>query len=234
MEHLKFSGRIHPNDKRHQLKEVAGTDHVIPPTYVYVPGIGNIPQFAPTVYGTSIAYDPPNNCQGYFMSYKFQPNNNCYAYGTNICTNSFPQPGRKHGYSLPSGFTGADVVKGAELDGLQTIGTSLEDIEKHAAIGAGPGHYVGLMISTPDTANGWPGDYHWARCNVAVSPFNSWSQKDGNDQVTNFDFAGNPIVLPETANWTVNQGPDSKGDDLVVIYDFYCYMWVPATGVDII
>ena len=56
------------------------------------------------------------------------------------------------------------------------------------------------------------------------------------DQVTNFDFAGNPISNPISANWTVNQGPTSKQDpsELVVEYDFYCFMFVPEQGVNII
>ncbi|MEZ4918141.1 MAG: hypothetical protein R2792_03455 [Saprospiraceae bacterium] len=232
---FRFSGCIHPNDKFHQLKEDAADDHVIPPNYVYVPGVGNIPQYAATVYGSSIAYDPPRNCNGYFMSAKFQPNNNCYAYGTNICSNSFPQPGRMHGYLLPSGFTGKDVVHGAQLDGLLYVGTDQQDIGKHAQSVNGVGHYVALMISAANLQYGWPGDYHWARCDVG-SPYNSWSQKDGNDQVTNFDFAGNPITNPALANWVVNQGPIGNGNanDLIVSYDFYCYMWVPPTGVSII
>jgi hypothetical protein len=95
------------------------------------------------------------------------------------------------------------------------------------------------MISAPSGAY-WPGDYHWARCDN--SEFNSWSQKDGGDQVTNFDFAGNPIVDPSIANWSVNQGPIQPDktqpgfdpNDMVVDYVFYCYMFVPDTGVNII
>ncbi|MEL7162239.1 MAG: hypothetical protein AAFN92_15895, partial [Bacteroidota bacterium] len=42
---FKFSGRIHPRDEKHQLKENLGASpKIIPPAYVYVPGVGNIPQ----------------------------------------------------------------------------------------------------------------------------------------------------------------------------------------------
>ncbi len=230
---LRFSGRIHPDSKFHQIKTVAPPDHVIPPHYVHVGGVGDIPQYAPTVFGQSVAYDPAHDCQGYFMSYKFQPNNNCYAYGCVIASNSFPQPGRLNGYLLPSNFTGADVAHGAELDGLKMVSQNLKEGLSHAEAGA-QGHYVALLISAPDSANGWPGDYHWVRCDDLAA--SSWSQKDGTDQVTNFDFAGNLITDPATANWTVNQGPISSQNpgDLVVSYDFYAYMYVPHGGVNII
>lgn len=73
------------------------------------------------------------------------------------------------------------------------------------------------------------------RCDDPVN-YASWSQKDGGDQVTDFDFAGQPITLPSTANWTVNQGPISASDpdDLVVSYEFFTYMYVPNGAVDII
>lgn len=230
---FRFSGLTHPDSKFHQLKAVAAVDHAIPPQYVHVDGVGDIPQYAPTVFGDSTAYDPPNDCQGYFMSAKFQPNNNCYAYGCVIASNSFPQPGRLNGYLLPAGFTGANVVHGAELDGLTDVGKTLDEVHAHAACAA-PGHYVALMISAADATFGWPGDYHWARCDDLAT--SSWSQKDGTDQVTNFDFAGNPISDPANANWTVNQGPMGKQNpsDLIVSYVFYTYMFVPRGGVNII
>jgi len=94
------------------------------------------------------------------------------------------------------------------------------------------------MFSAPEskiggdpTAN-WPGDYHWARCDDTAAWI--WSQKDGGDQVTNFDFAGESITDPSTANWRVNQGPLSDGNEYRVSYDFAYYMYVPNTGVTII
>jgi len=82
----------------------------------------------------------------------------------------------------------------------------------------------------------WPGDYHWARCDNSSDACDSWSQKDGSDQVTNFDFAGNPINNPMTANLQVTQGPVSSTDsrELLVEYGFYCFMFVPETSVTII
>lgn len=231
--HFRFSGIVHPDDTRHRLKEEALEEHVIPPHYVHVDGVGKIPQYAKTVFGSSVAYAPAKDCQGYFMSSRFQPNNNCYAYGCVIASNSFPQPGRLNGYLLPKGFTGADVVHGAELDGLVKVGTTLDEVHAHAETAA-PGHYVALLVSPADPDHGWPGDYHWVRCDDLAA--SRWSQKDGGDQVTDFDFAGHPITDPATANWTVNQGPISRQNpgELVVNYDFYAYLYVPQGGVNII
>ena len=115
------------------------------------------------------------------------------------------------------------------------VGQTLDEVRSHATTAA-PGQYVALLISPadPNPNYGWPGDYHWARFDDLAS--SAWSQKDGTDQVTNFDFAGHPITDPATANWTVNQGPISKQDpgDLVVSYAFYAYMYVPQGGVNII
>jgi hypothetical protein len=240
-------------------------EHYIAPTTVQVkivvpPNIGTIgvPQYGPTVYGgIPDGYDPAGDCQGSFMSYKFQPNNNCYAYGSNITPNTFPQPGRQSGYLLtaadftqPFDTLGKLVSSYAVRDGLVYVGTSMAELTqfKSSHQGTNPGgapetgylagQFVALMISPAGDAN-WPGDYHWARCDNSSGPCDSWSQKDGNDQVTNFDFAGNPITDPATANWTVNQGPieagePNAGQDQLVDYGFYCYMFVPNTGVNII
>ena len=238
MDHpFKFSGLVSPHNLFHQMEDYAQSGHVIPPTWVPT-AWGNVAQYAATVTDTNPSYDPAGDCNGYFMSSKYQPNNNCYAYGCNIATNSFPQPGRASGApSLSSNFTAQHVKDNAVSDGLIYIGNTAKDIAKHAATYPSGGHYVALMFSAPESNIGgsginWPGDYHWARCdNLQAS---SWSQKDGGDQVTNFDFAGNPITDPALANWTVNQGPLRGGAEYVVSYDFYCYMFVPSSGVNII
>lgn len=235
---LKFSGRVAPTDELHQVLpeslEPGAPGTVIAPTYVNIPGIGQVPQYAETVAGPFIGYNPAQDCDGYFMSYRFQPNNNCYAYSCDIASNSFAQPGRMHGYAIPEPPEGPGVELGAEKDGLISVGGAIADLKSHAET-RGSGHYVALLISQADTPDEWPGDYHWVRCDDPET-FQSWSQKDGNDQVTDFDFAGSPISDPATANWTVNQGPISQQnpDDLVVSYDFYTYMFVPAGAVSII
>lgn len=248
---FKFSGMIAPDDTLHRMVHVEPStslmsQHEIAPNVVTVtitnPGptrqIG-IPQYAAPVVGTGAGYDPAGDCGGSFMSAKYQPNNNCYAYACDIAANSFPQPGRAHG-NLITGATlnGQSVQAFAEKDGLIAVGTSLSDLKSFAAtrsakVGGG-GHYVALMISAADGI--WTGDYHWARCDDPVN-YSSWSQKDGGDQVTNFDFAGQPITNPATANWTVNQGPvnpPTETNDLVVDYVFFSFMFVPQGSVTIL
>ena len=270
---FKTSGRIAPNNALHQpiilsagAPEPTSGEHYISPTVVSVtirnppPAVGAysdvmyIPQYSPTVYGGTAAYDPATNCNGNFMSASFQPNNNCYAYGCNITPNTFPQPGRQNGTNLwgLGPISGPIVQSAAELDGLMYVGTQLSDLTGFFA--ANPqfesqGHFVALMISPEGTDSNWPGDYHWARCDNSSTSCDSWSQKDGSDQVTNFDFAGHPITDPSMANWSVNQGPTpapaAEGtspvappaqiqSDNVVSYNFYCFMYVPPSGVDII
>lgn len=261
---FRFSGRVAPQDTRHQVTKAAAADavpdeHYLAPTTVMVKlivppdkGTIGVPQYSPTVYGgIAGAYNPAGDCKGNFMSYKFQPNNNCYAYGSNIATNTYPQPGRRSGYLItgddyrqPFDALGELVSSYAGKDGLVFVGkTMAEVLQFKAGSQRLNGHFVALMVSPAGDAN-WPGDYHWARCDNSAGGCDSWSQKDGKDQVTNFDFAGNPITDPSTANWTVNQGPCEpsprqprplrQGPDHVVEYGFYCFMFVPGSGVNII
>lgn len=262
---FKLSGVIAPQDQLHQITTAAvlGTtpdEHYLAPKVIPVnitvpetKTIG-VPQYSPLVYGEAAgSYNPAGDCHGNFMSSKFQPNNNCYAYGCNITPNTFPQPGRQSGYLLTAdnfktsfAELGKLVSSYAIRDGLELAGTTLEALmefksskqstnPKGVAAGYLAGHFVALMVSTAGDAN-WPGDYHWARCDNSSGGCDSWSQKDGSDQVTNFDFAGKPISNPATANWTVNQGPISKIDtrEMIVEYDFYCFMFVPESNVKII
>ncbi len=250
---FKFSGMIAPDNILHRMIEEGAPAvallavHEIAPNTVPVtvtnpgpPRQVGIPQYAPTVVGTAAGYEPANDCNGNFMSAKFQPNNNCYAYGCNIATNTFPQPGRARGNLITAATLNGPAVQGlAEQDGLLFAGKTMAELKTFAANRAARGeqagrHYVALMISA--ASGSWPGDYHWARCDDPVN-FASWSQKDGGDQVTNFDFAGQPIADPSTANWTVNQGPvDPPRDtsDLLVDYTFFCFMFVPSAGVNIL
>lgn len=229
---FKYSGITNPDEPRHAVRSTPG--NTIAPIQVEIPGGHYVNQYAPTVSDTRDAYDPANDCNGAFISSKFQPHNNCYAYGCDVATNSFAQPGRKHGILLHAGFTGETVQKGAELDGLITIAEKPTSNEELSEIKKSlpPGHFVALLYSKPDEKNGWGGDYHWVR----QDNDGSWSQKDGGDSVTNFDFAGNKITNPATANWVVNQGPISRENpaDLIIGYDFQSIMYVPDGKVDII
>jgi len=251
---FKYSGRIAPDSLVHSPVLEAPDGALIAPSYIDT-AWGTIPQYAETVRGKFNGYDPANDCNGYYMSYKYQANNNCYAYATLICPNTFPQPGRAtigsvNLWDSPSNFTPQNVINNAVLDGLVFIGEAISDIKAHVKQGLS-GHYVALMFSAPEPNIGgdpnanWSGDYHWARCDDNKN-FESWSQKDGGDQVTNFDFAGNPIKDPAKANWRVNQGPinpsapgqpspsGSDNNEYLVTYDFLCFMFVPVTGVNIV
>lgn len=262
---FKLSGVISSQDQFHQatpslMLEATPDEHYIAPKVIPVnisvpvsKTIG-VPQYSDTVYGEAAGeYNPAGNCNGNFMSSKFQPNNNCYAYGCNITPNTFPQPGRQSGYLLvaddfkkPFDKLGEQVSGYAVKDGLVLAGQTMEELMafKSSQQGTNPkglgtgylaGHFVALMVSTAGDDN-WPGDYHWARCDNSSGACDSWSQKDGSDQVTDFDFAGHAIANPMTANWSVNQGPVSNTDtrEMLVEYDFYCFMFVPESGVNII
>lgn len=250
---FKFSGRVSPNDVLHRTTSATPSamspdEHYIAPTTVSVTintpppeQVIGVPQYAATVTDNSSnpPYDPATNCKGYFTSFLFQANNNCYAYACNIATNTFPQPGRQSGYLIEQNtLDGPTVMSYAEMDGLKYVGTTIEDClnyqPRHPSLN---GHFVALMISPPGDAN-WPGDYHWSRCDNSTGDCNQWSQKDGNDQITNFDFAGNLITDPSQANWSVNQGPISAAPpaepDVVVTYNFFAFMFVPFGAVKII
>lgn len=236
---FKYSGRINESCPYHGL--LAGPDgELVAPEYV-VTAWGKVPKYAPTIKSLNEGYNPSQDCEGNFMSYKFQPNNNCYAYGCNITTNSFPQPGRfSGGVPFDKEFTADSITNNAVKDGLIYVGKTIEDIKKHHnESNSIKGHYVALMFSEPESNIGgdksanWFGDYHWARCDNKTT-FDSWSQKDGGDQVTNFDFAGELISDPAKANWRVNQGPLTDKSEYIVTYDFHCYMFVPDEGVNII
>ena len=230
--HYRFKGRLPLGDRVHGAQNDAG--QLIAPIKVEIPGGKFVNQYAPTVVGTRNVYDPARDCDGSFMSSKFQVNNNCYNYACDVATNSFAQPGRKHGLLLDSDFTPERVTQGAEQDGLLEIakhGMSDEELaEKSKELP--PGHFVALLFSKPDDSVRWPGDYHWVRRDEN----GTWSQKDGTDQVTNFDYAGHPILDPAAANWTVNEGPMSSSNpaDVVIKYKFYSIMFVPDGKIDII
>jgi hypothetical protein len=233
---FKLSGIVPADDNLH--KPVALDADEVAPIYVEVPGGRKIAQYAKTVPGKSLTFDPAHDCDGSFTSSKYQVNNNCYNYACNIATNSFAQPGRLHGFflELEGGPTGPIIVKGAEEDGLIRVtgaNLTLARLKKNVA-SFRTGHFVALLISPPKSAVGWDGDYHWVRCDT-TNPF-AWSQKDGTDQVTNFDFGGNKIKDPRTAVWSVNQGPLIKNDprDIIVHYYFYCFMFAPVGKVHII
>lgn len=256
----RMSGMVSPADQLHQIvlppsPQASPDEHYIAPLTINVaittpPKIGTIgiPQYSPTVRGASpMHYSPSTDCQGAFTSAYFQPNNNCYNYSCDIATNTFAQPGRQNGFLITADtLNGPTIESYAQKDGLLSVGKTIADcIKFRKANPSLDGHFVALMISPLGDIN-WPGDYHWARCDNSSGLCNSWSQKDGNDQITNFDFAGNLISDPSQANWTVNQGPLSvptapatssappQSPDVIVTYFFYTFMFVPYGKVNIL
>ena len=232
----RYKGRIPEDDLLHRLIP-EGVERTGPaPRCVSVPGVGCVPQYAPTVFGDHAGFDPANDCQGCFTSSRFQVHNNCYNYAVDIATNTVAQPGRRHGLVHVGDIDPEAVWNGAQADGLISLGgpEMLCSEALEMASTCDNGELVALLIASPDYSVSFPGDYHWVRCDDLDS--SRWSQKDGPDQITDFDFAGNPITDPSSANWQVNAGPlDTTGSrDFIVTYWFRAWMIVPDTGVDII
>ncbi|MDP9170724.1 MAG: hypothetical protein M3N54_08915 [Acidobacteriota bacterium] len=234
---FKFRGRIPATDLLHQMTASPAAERGPAPVWVHSPG-GFIPQYAPTVFGTGVRFDPANDCKGSFTSFKYQVHNNCYNYALDIATNTVAQPGRLNGLLMTGDVNGEQVVEAAVKDGLVVAGdagTTIDDL-REKSYDLGDGHFVAVLIADADDSVGFPGDYHWVRCDDLE--LSAWSQKDGPDQVTNFDFAGAAISDPFSANWSVNSGPFGTTQlgarDFYVTYHFQAWMFVPSQGVNII
>jgi hypothetical protein len=133
-------------------------------------------------------YDPDTDDDGCFIEQ--QDSNNCYAYGTDIVTNTFPQPGRGSGQKWTQN-TCEDMGAAAQRDGLVYYGTTLP-----AAGAEGQptdGHYVALLI-WPDT------NFHWIRRDNATGDY--WSHKPGGTEVRNVDNEGNLITDPSKQDFS--------------------------------
>jgi hypothetical protein len=109
-----------------------------------------------------------------------QPRNNSYNYANDIITNTYAQPGRRSGSSIPpldcSGLNAA-----ARRDRLVPV-TNIDVPVPYAC-------YVALVI--------WPGvDYHWYR----QDHDGCWSHKPGGAPATNLDNAGLTIATPASCN----------------------------------
>ena len=98
----------------------------------------------------AVKYAPQTDDCGCFSGDN-TPANNCYAYGTDVCTNTFPQPGRGSGQKW-SEDTCDDIRASSERDGLVWAGTDLPKTGPED----GESHYVSLHIW--DKTN-----FHWLR-----------------------------------------------------------------------
>lgn len=239
--YFKYRGLTSPNDPWHQIAatpiEATGV-YGPPPILRCIDCVGCVSQYAKTVVGDWAGFGPATDCNGYFTSKKYQVHNNCYNYALDIASNSFAWPGRLHKLLLKPPLAGDLVVRGAELDGLILLGSAADCLDDACEAidelddDLQDGHLVALLIAQPDAKMSFPGDFHWIRCDDLDS--SSWSQKDGPDEVTTWDFAGRPVVNPRKADWTTNCGPDGTGRDLFISYDFRAWMYVPHGRVSII
>lgn len=164
-------------------------DCALPPAPAFLASPSNADCSAPVVGPDDVpAYDPQNDDCGFFVAY--QSDNNCYAYGTDIASNSFAQPGRGSGTKWLDN-TCTEMRAAAERDGLTWVGTELPDDD---VVDPEKGHYLALYI--------WPEtNFHWARRDSN----GRWSHKPGGTPVQDADNNGTPIVDASKADlspWT--------------------------------
>lgn len=232
-------------------RQIRGSRKILAPIFTGIFLGKQVSQWGETAESKVEGFRPAHDCKGHFTSHRFQPNNNCYNYACNIATNSFAIPGRMNELELTPKkcrLTAARTIACAEKDGLLLIGQApmklaeaLADEKYLSARRKSPdGHLVALLISKADSKIRWSGDFHWVRCDHPLG--RKWSQKDGPDQVTNFDFAGKPISDPSQANFEVNLGPRhhhksfplGKVTEARTRYIFASWMYVPFGEVSII
>lgn len=113
-----------------------------------------------------------------------QPYNNCYNYANNMITNTFAQPGKKHGLKLKKHHIDGNTVKRyATKDGLEPLTVNDDD-----AVPTNIRNLVALVI--------WPDeDFHWYRLDQTLT----FSHKPGTDEVRNTDEDDHTIRDPRLA-----------------------------------
>lgn len=113
-------------------------------------------------------------------------NNNCYNYANNKITNTFAQPGRAAGLTLPDPLTAQAVARGAIADGLEALANP--EAWQSTPV---DGHWVAGVLSTQIN------DFHWYR----LDDINArWSHKPGTTQARDFDEARAQIGDPRSAD----------------------------------
>ncbi len=107
----------------------------------------------------------------------YVPYNNCYNYASNYRSNTFAQPGRQGGSTLPFPPTCANAGAGVRLDGWADSCQASNNLT------------ICLVI--------WPGnDFHFYRMCIN----GRWCHKPGSTPAKNTDDSGNLITNPQTAN----------------------------------
>lgn len=107
-----------------------------------------------------------------------QPFNNCYNFAANNKNNTFAQPGRLHGYTIPSYFCG-NVATGVSKDFWVTT------------CGLGPLRNLVIALVVAPGA-----DFHFYR----LCANGHWCHKPGTTAARNYDNSFNLITDPQTAN----------------------------------
>lgn len=103
--------------------------------------------------------------------------NNCYNYASNYRSNTFAQPGRQNGYTLPFPPTCSNARTGVITDGWADSCQASNNLT------------ICLVI--------WPNnDFHFYRLCIN----GRWCHKPGGTPAKNTDDSGNLITNPQTAN----------------------------------
>lgn len=112
--------------------------------------------------------------------------NNCYNYASNIRNDTFAQPGRAHGYTIPAACTGLQVATGALADGYRADGNCQPPTATN--------RWVVAMVT--GTFPGGKRDFHWYRRQTE----GFWGHKPGTSAAVNVDNSGHVINNPETCD----------------------------------
>lgn len=108
--------------------------------------------------------------------------NNCYNYASNYRSNTFAQPGRQTGYTIPFNPTCANVRTGVISDGWSDTCQASNNLT------------IALVI-WPATSS-FRGDFHFYRLCIN----GRWCHKPGMTAARNTDNSGNLITNPQTAD----------------------------------
>lgn len=122
---------------------------------------------------------------GYFSWWNqsdIQPFNNCYNFACARRTDTFAQPGRSAGYTIPSTLTCAQVAFGATWDGNQVWGNCFPSVVLR--------QYIMALVT--GTFPGGNRDYHWYR----YLNDGTWGHKPGTADARNTDNTGAAIHDP--------------------------------------
>ena len=130
------------------------------------------------------AFDAPPYEPGIWKPPCIVAHNNCYNYANDKMTHSWAQPGKFGGLGLKKTFSRGDLIGAAEKDLL--VAKDNLDVD----LGPGQGWYVAAAISEDGQ------DHHWYRQDAN----GFWSHKEGSEEPTTRDAAGQPILDPRNCS----------------------------------